>query len=125
MTRVTDEGLIIELFDTPDAPLFVSGGARPTQVMRDLARLISRVSDLVTNDIAVEAHVRARPLVLASNPVWGLSTDRANQFRRLLRGFGTDPARLRRVTGHADREAAVTDPMAIRNNRVEVILLRD
>jgi chemotaxis protein MotB len=31
---------------------------------------------------------------------------------------------MRRTTGNADRTPAVADPMAVRNNRVEIILLR-
>jgi chemotaxis protein MotB len=35
-----------------------------------------------------------------------------------------DPSRMTRVTGHADRTPATVDPMDVRNNRMEVILLR-
>jgi len=31
---------------------------------------------------------------------------------------------MRRVTGHADRAPVVANPMDLRNNRVEVIVLR-
>jgi chemotaxis protein MotB len=31
---------------------------------------------------------------------------------------------MRRVTGHADRDPAARNPMAMRNNRIELILLR-
>jgi len=78
----------------------------------------------VENGIAVDAHTRARPVVLADSPVWDLSTARANAMRRLLEASGIKRGRLRRVTGHADRKPAVSNPLAIRNNRLEVILLR-
>jgi chemotaxis protein MotB len=45
-------------------------------------------------------------------------------MRMLLEEDGIAPARVKRVTGHADRSPAVEDPMAPRNNRLEVILLR-
>ena len=35
-----------------------------------------------------------------------------------------DPARVARVTGHADRRPADPNPMSVRNNRLELILLR-
>ena len=38
--------------------------------------------------------------------------------------IGFDPTRVARVTGHADQEHAVRNPMAARNNRLEVIFLR-
>jgi chemotaxis protein MotB len=37
---------------------------------------------------------------------------------------GIDAARMQRVSGFADRKPCRVDPMAQRNNRIEVILLR-
>jgi chemotaxis protein MotB len=124
ITRVTDQGLIIELFDLPGAQLFAPGTAKPTKLLRDLTAMLARVLGLVENGIAIEGFTRARPIVLIDNPVWNLSTQRANSLRLLLHTHKLDPARVQRVTGHADRQPSVHDPMAIRNNRVEVILLR-
>jgi len=124
VTRVTDEGLIIELFATDGAPLFEEGGDKPTTLMRDLARMIARVTASVTNDVALGGHIRAHPVVLAHNPVWELSNARADRMRQLLQSSGMAPARMRRTTGHADRQLAVENPMANRNNRIEVTLLR-
>jgi chemotaxis protein MotB len=33
-------------------------------------------------------------------------------------------ARISRVSGHADRKPLTADPTAVRNNRIEVVLLR-
>ncbi len=125
VTRVTDEGLVVELFATEDQPLFESGTDTPTQMMRALALLVARSSDLVTNSIAVEGHVQSAPVVLAHNPVWDLSTARAQSTRQLLENKGIQPQRLDRVTGHADRELSDKNPMAVRNNRIEIIFLRN
>ncbi len=124
VTRVTDEGLIIELFATDGAALFVEGSMRPTPLMRDLTKMIARVADMVTNGVALGGHIRAHPVVLADNPVWDLSSTRASRTRQLLETYGMVPDRIQRVTGHADRKPAVSNPMANRNNRIEVILLR-
>jgi chemotaxis protein MotB len=123
-TRITDEGLIIEIFDLEDAPLFAENSATALPLLVDLAELIGSVSVLVRNGVAVEGHTRSRPLVLADRPVWELSTERANVMRALLEGEGVSFDRMKRVTGHADREPVVRNPMAVRNNRIEVILLR-
>lgn len=125
VTRVTDEGLIIELFATDAAPLFKNGSDEPTKLMRELSAMIARVTASVTNDVALGGHIRAHPVVLAHNPVWELSTARADRMRQLLKAAGMIPDRFRRVTGHADRQLAVdANPMANRNNRIEVTLLR-
>jgi chemotaxis protein MotB len=68
--------------------------------------------------------VRADPVVLARSRPWEDSADRAQSLRRLLEQGGMSPDRMRRVTGHADRTPAVSDPMAVRNDRFEVIFLR-
>ncbi|MEX0284161.1 MAG: flagellar motor protein MotB [Paracoccaceae bacterium] len=124
VTKVTDEGLIIELFALEGRPLFEPNSDKPTPILRDLARLVVHAAALVTNDIAVGGHVRAYPAPLAENPVWTLSAARADSLRRVLETVGEDPERFRRVVGHADNHLATTDPLDERNNRMEVILLR-
>ncbi len=124
VTRVTDEGLVIELFDLEEASLFVGDTQEPTALLEELAQMLVNVFRLVANPIAVEGHVRSQPLVLANNPVWQLSADRADQMRLLLEQQGVSNKRVRRVTGHADREHESRNPMSVRNNRLEVILLR-
>ncbi|MGB3245488.1 MAG: flagellar motor protein MotB [Sulfitobacter sp.] len=125
VTRITDEGLVIELFERDEIPLFADQTAQPTQLMRDLSVLISRTAQSVTNGIAVGGYVRANPVVLVDNPAWSLSAARATAMRELLEQGGIRPARIQRVTGHADRDPVTADTMARRNNRIEIILLRD
>jgi chemotaxis protein MotB len=125
VTRVTDEGLVIELFDLPDAPLFVGDTAEPGPVLRDLAAILAEVLGLAANRVATEGHVRAFPITLIDNPAWELSADRAQAVRGLLEAAGLPAARHARMAGHADRRPATANPMAARNNRIEVILLRD
>ncbi|WP_037314206.1 flagellar motor protein MotB [Ruegeria halocynthiae] len=124
VTRVTDQGLVVELFATKDQPLFESGTNQPTPMLRALSLLVARSSDLVTNAMAVEGHVGASPVVLAQNPAWDLSTSRAQVVRQLLEDKGVAEPRLHRVTGHADRKLSDENPMAPRNNRIEIIFLR-
>jgi len=124
VTRVTDEGFVIDLHDLPGRPLFEAGSDRPTPLMRELVALISRVVDRVENDVEIGAHIRSLPVVLATNPVWNLTSSRAERVRQMMVGDGTDAARMRRITGHADRDLIDDNPMATRNNRVEIVLLR-
>ena len=124
-TQVTDKGLVIDLFDFQEQALFVPGTAEPTQLLRELARVIQNVSQVVTNGIAVEGFVASEPLVIARSQMWSLSSERALAMRALLSEAGVPEDRLRRVTGHANRAPLADDPMSNRNNRLEVILLRD
>jgi len=124
LTKVTDEGLVIEISDLEGAEMFAAQTSEATPLLQDIAALIANVSDLVENDIALAGHIRAQPITLARNPVWDLSMARANQIRLLLENAGVNRKRMRRVTGHADKSPVTRDPMALRNNRLEVILLR-
>ncbi|WP_299027746.1 flagellar motor protein MotB [uncultured Sulfitobacter sp.] len=124
-TRITDEGLVIEVFSRDTLQIFEGDTANPTPLLRDLAALIAQISKTVTNDIAIGGHVRAQPLVIKEASVWNMSQLRATQMRLLLEAQSIAPKRIQRVTGHADRETVVRDPMALRNDRIEIVLLRD
>ena len=125
VTRVTDEGLVIEIFARDNAPLFEEHSDEPTPLMRDIAGMITRVAGLVKNGVALGGHIRAHPVVLADNPIWELSTARAARMRSLMEAAGLEPTRVQRVTGHADRKLADENPMSNRNNRIEVTILRN
>ena len=124
ITRVTDEGLVIEIFATDDKPLFEPDGLTATPLLRSLAGVIVDTFQTVKNQMAVGGHVAAQPIVLANNRVWDTSAEQADAMRKLLLDVGIEPPRIQRVTGHADRQPVVRNPMASRNNRLEIILLR-
>jgi chemotaxis protein MotB len=123
-TRLTDEGLIVEVFDIDGTPLFTEGTADAEPVLHDIAAMLARVFDMVTNGVAVAGHVRAAPEVLRVDTSWDMSTARAQTMRTLLEGAGLEAQRVRRVTGHAARKPVAANPMAVRNGRLEIVLLR-
>ena len=125
VTRVTDEGLIVEIFDLPNDALFADGTSDPKPVLGEIAGIVARVFGPILNQVAVNGFVRSYPIVLAQSPAWDLSSARADAMRELLEAGGLDDTRLERVTGYADNRPAVGNPMASRNNRLEIILLRD
>lgn len=124
VTRVTDEGLVIEIFDVPGTALFLDDTAEPTGDTRKIAALLADVLGLAQNKIAVNGHVHSYPITLIDDPVWDLSAARAQAMRLLLQDYDLPTTRMQRVAGMADRLPATADPMSIRNNRLEVILLR-
>ena len=124
VTRMTDEGLVIEVSDLTDQPLFIDDTAQPTEEMTRIAGILARVLRHTRNQLAVAGHVRAYPEMLVASPVWALSDARAHALRNLMEGRGMDDARFDRVTGYADRRNRSSNPMDPANNRIEVILLR-
>jgi chemotaxis protein MotB len=123
-SKVTDEGLVIEIFDLEDRPLFIGTTATPELVTRDIAGILAEVLQITSNELAVNGHVASFPITLIENPAWPLSAARAQAFRGLLEKAGINAERVQRVSGFADRKLATANPMAQRNNRLEVILLR-
>lgn len=124
VTRITDEGLVIELFDLPGSPLFEQEGSTPTQTLRALSALLADVLSATENLLAVNGHSRSFSVLQRENPVWPVTTARAQALRSLLKEDGMPDARFARVVGHADRKLATAIPSAPRNNRMELILLR-
>lgn len=123
-TRLTDEGLIIEIFSRHGQQIFDPQSGAPAPWMADIAAVMASLFATVTNSVAIEGHVAAEPVVVAAETRWRASTDRAQSFRGLLESAGLPPRRILRVTGHADRDAVTENPMSPRNERLEVILLR-
>ena len=123
-TRVTDEGLVIELFDLEGKPLFQDDTAQPGPTLKLLSELLAEVLSLARNPVAISAHVRSFPIVLIDDPTWSMTADRGDAMRLLLESDGFSTQRIARVAGHADRHPITANPMAIRNNRIEITLLR-
>ncbi|HEX9856933.1 MAG TPA: chemotaxis protein MotB, partial [Paracoccaceae bacterium] len=115
---------VIEIFDLADAPLFAGASADPQPIMQDIAAMLAEVLELATNELAVNGHVKSYPITLIDNPVWGLSAARAQRMRDLIEAAGLPAGRMQRVSGFADRKPVTADPMALRNNRLEIVLLR-
>lgn len=123
ITRLTDEGLVIDIFSLPGQPLFMTNET-PAPVLVATLGMVYEVLDLVRNGVAVNAHLPVRPLVAADRKKWQLSAERAVKARGTLEAAGFDPGRFRRVGGFADTKPVVDDPLALRNDRVEVVVLR-
>jgi chemotaxis protein MotB len=124
VTRLTDEGLIVEIFDIPGAPLF-NETEKPTEILKGVLLAVAEVFRLADNSIAVQGHTASVPLVSRVNPVWEQSATRADKVRSTLIELGLKDDRMKRVTGFADRAPVAENPLSIRNNRIEVILLRN
>ncbi len=124
ITKVTDEGLVIEVFDLPEMPLFEGLTATPSQVTKDIAAVIAEVLAITSNKLAVNGFVRSFPITLIENPAWAMSASRAQSMRVLLQEAGVDSDKIARIGGFADRKPVTANPVAVRNNRLEVVLLR-
>lgn len=124
VTRMTDEGLVIELSDLTDAPLFVDDTGQAQPALVTLMRIVARALGHTRNQVAISGHVRSYPETLVSSPVWALSDARAHTVRNLLEQADFPQRRIQRVAAFGDRRNVTGNPMDPQNNRIEVILLR-
>ncbi len=124
VTRLTDEGLVIEVFDLPTAPLFFGQTDTPEPITQTIVEMLARVLGSVRNGIAIQTHVKEETILRVNNPIWDITTSRSARARLMLESGGLDPSRIARITGKGDREPIVSDTTAVRNNRVEFIVLR-
>ena len=125
-TRVTDEGLVIDVFAREGEPLFESGSSRPTERMLEILAMIADVAGLVTNRIAVEGHTDARRFAEGERDNWALSAERADASRRAMIAAGLSSERISRITGRAAEQPAIpSNPDDPRNRRVAITLLRN
>ena len=124
--RMTDEGPALELEERSDSRLFDEGTATPTSTLRSFLRTVAATAKGTGNAFVVAGHMGAKPLVLEDNPTWRLSLERADKVRELLENSGLPRNRLKRVTGFGDQKLKYPEtPMAIGNNRIEIIILRN
>jgi chemotaxis protein MotB len=123
-TRVTDEGLIIEVFDTAGSPLFNDDTASPTPIFGELVAMIGRVLAHTANPVAITGNLAQGDTGRGGPDPWHLSADRAQLARGRLVEAGVTDDRLARVTGKADRSPVTDNPRDSRNRRIEITLLR-
>lgn len=123
ITKVSDEGVVIELYDLPEAQLFADDGDVPTEGLRQMIPMIMQLLQDEPNQIAISSHARSYPVILRRNPVWNITLQRAQVIQQLINEAGLSEIRFDRMTGNGDRKTIDSDRTSIRNNRIEVILL--
>ena len=125
-TRMTPDGLIVELADLDASPLFEIGSARPSPLLSTLLEAIAPVLATVENEIEVIGHTDARSFPgNAGYTNWNLSSDRAIASRELLIAHGLPASQFVAVIGKADTELLGVDPLASRNRRIAILLRTD
>jgi chemotaxis protein MotB len=121
---VTAEGLRIELMEAAKGTFFELGNATPTPTLRGLLQVLSQELAKLPNKISIEGHTDSLMYVEKKGyDNWDLSTDRANEARRLMQSEGIQPEQISQVRGFADRQPRATvapdDPS---NRRITLIV---
>jgi chemotaxis protein MotB len=121
---MTPEGLRIQLVDEERRPMFALGSAAPNDRAMLLLQKVTPVLVRLPQSISIAGHTDAAPFAGPGRTNWELSSERANETRRLLVEGGMPDSRIRSVTGNADRDPLVpADPLAAANRRIAIVVL--
>ena len=121
---VTAEGLRIELMESEKGTFFEIGDAKPTPALRELLTTLAQELGQLPNKISIEGHTDSKPYATTrSYDNWDLSTERANEARRIMQEQGVKPDQISQVRGFADQRLRVKDkPEDPSNRRISLIV---
>ncbi len=123
--EITEEGLMVQIIDRENRPLFDSSDARLRPYAMEILWSIGRIFGAVPNKISVFGHTDSAPFGTSDTySNWELSSDRANSARRALVDGGVRPEQLAQIIGMADSVPMDTsDPLNPANRRIVIMVL--
>jgi len=121
---ITQEGLRIELMESAKGTFFQLGSPEPTPALKDLLQVLSQEIGKLPNKISIEGHTDSKPYSGArSYDNWDLSTERANEARRLMMNEGIRSDQVSQVRGFADQKLRLpAQPEDPSNRRISLIV---
>lgn len=122
---ITGEGLRIELVENSHGVFFESGNAKPTPLAVQAMGVLASQLGQLPNAIVIEGHTDAAIYANAAGySNWELSSDRANEARRLMQAHGVKADQIKQIRGYADQSPRnLKDRLDPSNRRVSVIVL--
>lgn len=118
------EGILIELVDSKEEPLFKVGSSASNELLEILVASISESFGVFKNEIKIVGHTDARQFDRSLDyNNWNLSADRAATARRLLIASGIDQTQITEISGKADTQLLIKDdPFAPQNRRISIMI---
>lgn len=125
---LTEDGLLIQIIDSQDRPMFKLGSKELEPYMIDILRALAPTLNTLPNRISLTGHTDSLPYAKGevgySN--WELSADRANASRRALKAGGMAESKFLRVIGSANMmsidKSAPDNPV---NRRISILVLTE
>jgi chemotaxis protein MotB len=122
---ITNEGLRIELMESAKGTFFELGSALPTPALKELLNVLSPELGKLPNKMSIEGHTDSTPYAGSKTyDNWDLSTDRANEARRIMQQEGVREDQVSQVRGFADQHLRLPlKPRDPSNRRISLIVL--
>jgi chemotaxis protein MotB len=121
---ITQEGLRIELMESDKGTFFELGSPTPTPELVDLLQVLSVELGKLPNRISIEGHTDSKPYSgVRAYDNFDLSTERANEARRMMQAEGVRANQVSQVRGFADQQLRVPQaPEDPSNRRISLIV---
>lgn len=121
---MTPEGLRIELMESAKGTFFELGSAKPTPALVELLKALSVEVGKLPNRLSIEGHTDSKPYSGGREfDNWDLSTQRANEARRLMQSEGIKASQVSQVRGFADQRLRLPEkPEDPSNRRISLII---
>ncbi len=120
----TAEGLRIELMESAKGTFFELGSTTPTPALRDLLKVLAVNLGALPNKISIEGHTDSMAYSQRRDyDNWDLSTNRANEARRIMESEGIHSDQIAQVRGLADTQPRLPqNPQDPSNRRITLIV---
>ena len=121
---ITEEGLRIELMESANGTFFELGSTKPTPALVSLLKVLAVELGKLPNSISIEGHTDAKAFTGTKNyDNWDLSSERANEARRMMQAEGIHSGQVSQVRGFADQRLRLPKlPQDPSNRRISLIV---
>ena len=120
---ITQEGLKIELLENSKGMFFESGKPKPSEIGREVLVALAKEIGKIPNRLLIEGHTDSTPYGSDDYSNWDLSSDRANEARKIMNGNGLAANQVAQIRGYADQQLRnKTNPDDPANRRVSLII---
>ncbi|MCK6844810.1 flagellar motor protein MotB [Enterobacter cloacae] len=126
LLNLTNDGLLIQITDSQDRPMFRVGSELPESYMNGILQALVPLLQELPNALSLTGHTDSLPYAGGDGGYsnWELSAGRANAARRVLVRGGLKDERFLRVIGTASRMPLEnTSPDSAVNRRISILVL--
>lgn len=126
LLNLTNDGLLIQITDSQNRPMFRVGSEQPESYMNGILQALVPLLQELPNALSLTGHTDSLPYAGGDGGYsnWELSAGRANAARRVLVRGGLNDERFLRVIGTASRMPLEnTSPDSAVNRRISILVL--
>lgn len=122
--EVTKEGIRIEISENDSSTIFEVGSSRLTPRLVAALEVLAKEFSKSRAPMVIEGHTDSKPYGSASGMSnWELSTQRANEARKVMETAGLPEEQVFMIRGYADRDPIGDDPADPRNRRISLLMM--